>query len=342
MMHEFRRKTIFVVLACATAVGSMALLWIGRYVLLLVFAACVGALMLSTITDWLQSLCRVPRSFALAFVLGCGVALAILGIWLRGPVLAEQLADIQTDFPAAVHQIHLRLENDALGRWLIKMIAESDKLTGFVSYAVEAVRGAFVLTGTAVAGLLFTAIVGFYLAAEPKFYLDGFRRILPASFRPQIDSCLMDAAQMLKIWLLAKLLSMVIIGVFVAIGLFALRIPLAGTLGTIAGILTFIPNLGPILSVLPAALLAFAIGPVKGMLTISLYCIAHFLEGNLITPLAERKIVTLPPALTFTLQLLLSTFTGILGFALAAPLLAVMLGIIHALRSKRELDPKAC
>lgn len=342
VMQEFRQKAIFVVLTCTAAVGVVAFLWAGRYIVLLVFAGCVGALMLSTITDWLRSLCRIPRSLAFVLVLGCGAACATLGIWQRGPALAEQLSDLQTDIPAAVHQIRLRLENDALGRRLIEIITESAKPAGFVSYAVDAIRGAFYLTGTTVAALFFAFIISFYLAAEPKFYLDGLRRILPQSLQSQIDNCLMDATQMLKTWLLAKLLSMVIIGVLVTIGLFALGIPLAGTLGTIAGILTFIPNLGPILSALPAALLAFAVGPVKGILTISLYCLAHFLEGSLVTPLAERKIVTLPPALTFTMQLLLSTFTGILGFALAAPLLAAMLGVIHALLPKRDLNPKEC
>ena len=64
----------------------------------------------------------------------------------------------------------------------------------------------------------------------------------------------------------------------------------------IAALLTFIPNIGPILSVAPAALLAVAISPVKGLLTVMLFLLVHFLEGNIITPMLERKIVRLPPA----------------------------------------------
>ena len=185
------------------------------------------------------------------------------------------------------------------------------------------------LTASTFLGLFLITITSLYLAAEPDFYLRGIRRVLPAAHRAKIEACFASATKMLRVWLLAKAFSMVVIGIFVTVGLVALRIPLAGTLGTIAGLLTFIPNLGPILSVVPAALLAFAISPMKGILTIALFIVAHLLEGNIVTPIAERKIVTLPPALTLAVQLMLATVTGILGVALAAPLTAVMLGILQ-------------
>jgi predicted PurR-regulated permease PerM len=110
-----------------------------------------------------------------------------------------------------------------------------------------------------------------------------------------------------------------------------LGVPLAGTLGIIAALMTFIPNVGPLLSVVPAALLALAISPGKGLLTVLLFALVHFLEGNIITPLLQRKIVRLPPALTLTAQLLLAVVAGPLGVALAAPLTAAALGIFQVL-----------
>jgi predicted PurR-regulated permease PerM len=121
-----------------------------------------------------------------------------------------------------------------------------------------------------------------------------------------------------------------------------LGVPLAGTLGLIAALLTFIPNLGPPLSALPAVLLAFAVSPIKGLLAVLLFCLAHFFEGNFVTPLAERNIVKLPPFLTLSLQLLLAPATGVLGMALAAPILAAALGIVRALlpaESRRSVTP---
>jgi predicted PurR-regulated permease PerM len=119
-----------------------------------------------------------------------------------------------------------------------------------------------------------------------------------------------------------------------------LRVPLAGTLGLIAALLTFIPNLGPPLSALPAVLLAFAVSPITGLLTVLLFCVAHFIEGNFVTPLAERNIVKLPPFLTLSLQLLLAPATGVLGVALAAPILAATLGIVRALLPPESPRPE--
>jgi predicted PurR-regulated permease PerM len=78
-------------------------------------------------------------------------------------------------------------------------------------------------------------------------------------------------------------------------------------------------------------LLAFAISPVKGLLPVALFILVHFLEGNILTPLLERQIVRLPPALTLTAQLLLAVIAGPLGLALAAPLTAATLGIFQVL-----------
>ena len=98
-----------------------------------------------------------------------------------------------------------------------------------------------------------------------------------------------------------------------------------------AALLTFIPNVGPILSVVPAVLLAVAISLIKGFLVILLFLLVHFLEGNIITPLLQRRIVRLPPALTMTAQLLLAVVAGPLGLALAAPLTAIAIGTFQVL-----------
>ena len=127
------------------------------------------------------------------------------------------------------------------------------------------------------------------------------------------------------------MLSMAAVGSLVTVGLWALGVPLAGILGIIAALMTFIPNVGPIVSVVPATLLAFAVSPGKGLLTLLLFALVHFLEGNIITPLLQRRIVRLPPALTLIVQLLLAVIAGPLGVALAAPFTAAALGIFKVL-----------
>lgn len=314
-------------------------MWQARSILLLIFAGYIGALILTTLTSKFQSWFHLRRrGLAFSLVIGAIVVVLAIGIWLRGPALAQQLGDLRVDIAAAVRELTLRFQAQGWGRWIIAHSGDSSQISRALSMMLSGVGGAIYLTASTVAGLFLVTIVSIYLAAEPDFYLRGIRRILPARSRPAIEACFAAATRMLRAWLLAKAVSMATIGAFVTIGLLVIRVPLAGTLGIIAALLTFIPNLGPILSVIPAALLAFAVSPTKGILTIAWYCIAHFLEGNIVTPLAERTIVRLPPALTLTVQLLLASVAGALGVALAAPLTAAMLGVADVLLPSQSDD----
>lgn len=329
---SFNKRAIFVVLISLVSVVSILVLWQARSILLLLFAGYIGALILTTLTTAFQSWFHIKRrGLAFTLVIGAIVSVLTIGIGVRGPALVQQADSLQVDIASAAREIALRFQAQGWGRWVIAHSTDSTQLSRALSMALSGVGGAMYLTASTVAGFFLVTVTSIYLAAEPDFYLRGIRRILPARNRSTIESCFAAVTRTLRAWLLAKTVSMMAIGTFVTIGLLLLRIPLAGTLGVIAALLTFIPNLGPILSVIPAALMAFAASPTKGILTIGLFCVAHFLEGNVVTPLAERKIVRLPPALTLAVQLLLASVAGALGVALAAPLTAVMLGLADVL-----------
>ena len=329
MANDFNKRAGFVIALCTGVAVVLTLAWMVRVILLLLFAGLIGALLLSILTEWVQAKLKIRRSLALATVIATFIACVGLGLWMRGPAMAEQFSALQSDLPAAAHQVLTRIQAQNWGRWLLSRYADLDQLTGGLSFAITRIGGAVVTTASALVGLYVVVAVSLFVSAEPTQYLKGLHRLTPNAWHVRFDLCLSCAIRMLRSWLIAKGVSMLCIGALVSAGLWALGVPLAGTLGIIAGMLTFIPNLGPILSFLPAALLAFAISPTKGVLTALLFCLAHFLEGSIITPLVERQIVTLPPALTLSVQLILATLTGPLGVALAAPCTAVALGVLR-------------
>jgi predicted PurR-regulated permease PerM len=328
---EFNRRMIFGATLIAAIVTAMTIAWEARAILLVLFAGCLGALVLATLTSLIQSWLRVRRPFAFAMVLVIlGLAVA-LGLWLRGPALAQQFGQLQVDVPNAARRLYSSLGESSWGRWILNNAPDDGQWSGWVSYAASGIKGAVSLMATTVACMLLIVMASLYVGAEPKFYLRGMQRIVPSSIWPRAEACLSGAVRTLRFWLLSRLISMTAVGLMVAGGLQLLGIPLAGTLGIITALLTFIPNIGPIVSALPAALLAFAISPAKGFLTIGVFCLAHFIEGNFVTPLADRQIVKLPPFLTLSVQLVLAPLTGALGVALAAPIVAATLGIVRAL-----------
>lgn len=339
MAEDFKRRAIFVIAVCAAVAVAATFVWMARVILLLLFAGLIGALLLTTAANWTQQKLKLRRSLALVTVVASFAICLGLGIWIRGPALAQQFSDLQINLPSAAHKVLMGLQAQGWASWLLSHLADQTQLSDGLAYAITRIGGVVVTTASTLVGLFVVVAVSLYVAAEPSSYLRGLRRITPLAYRMKLDECLASATQMLQSWLIAKAISMVTIGILVAVGLWSLQIPLAGTLGMIAGLLTFIPNLGPVISFLPAGLLAFAISPTKGVLTILLFCTAHLLEGNVITPLLERKIVTLPPALTLAVQLLLASVTGAIGVALAAPLTAVALGILQVFLPSESQRP---
>ena len=329
---------ITALLLTAGLVLLLAVAWIGRLILLLFFAAIVVAILLTSIVDWVVAKLRLGRKLAFSLILVAITFIVSLALWISGPNIVEQFANLQSDLPQAIQQSVERIRGYGWGRWALAHWSNYSQLPGNFSYALTSVGGIVLSAASLFAGLLIIGFLGLYLAAEPDAYFSGIRRITPARYREFLDACASSVVQVLRSWILARMLSMVAVGILVTLGLWALGVPLAVSLGIIAALMTFIPNVGPILSVVPAALLAFAISPGKGLLTILLFALVHFLEGNIITPLIQRSVVRLPPAITLTAQLLLAVVAGPLGFALAAPLTAATLGVFQVLFPP-ETDP---
>ena len=95
------------------------------------------------------------------------------------------------------------------------------------------------------------------------------------------------------------------------------------------GPLSFIPNFGPIISAVPAILLAFVDSPVRALYVLALFVGVQMIESNLVTPFIERKTVELPPALSVTFQIALAILVGGLGLILATPLLAAIIVLVR-------------
>jgi predicted PurR-regulated permease PerM len=111
-------------------------------------------------------------------------------------------------------------------------------------------------------------------------------------------------------------------------------------LALFAGLISFIPNLGPIIALVPAVLFAFLDGPQQALYVVILYLSVQFIESSLATPMVQKKLIDMPPALVFGSQLVLGSFGGILGLMLATPIVAVLMVLTQMLYVQDVLDDK--
>ena len=171
--------------------------------------------------------------------------------------------------------------------------------------------------------------IGIFLAYDPQTYRHGLIQLAPVKYHRSFDLLLKDLTVVLRWWLMGKLLSMAIVGILTTLGLWLLNVPLALTLGLFAAFLTFVPNLGPILSAIPAVLMAVVQSSELALYVVLLYLVIQTFESYLITPLIQNNTLALPPVVIILAQLVMALFTGILGLTLATPLLAVITVVIR-------------
>jgi predicted PurR-regulated permease PerM len=200
-----------------------------------------------------------------------------------------------------------------------------NKLGGQISKATGFLFGFLSSVGTVLAGVVLIIFIAIYVGAEPKLYHDGLMHLFPHRARNKAGEVLTQMATVLRKWLVTQLIAMVVIGSVTAAAMFFLNVKAALALGFIAGVLEFVPTVGPILSAIPAIAMGFVDGPEKVLAVIVAYWGIQFLENNLLIPFLMRGGMDLPPALTLVAQALLTLIFGFLGLMVAVPLTAAVL-----------------
>jgi predicted PurR-regulated permease PerM len=174
----------------------------------------------------------------------------------------------------------------------------------------------------AVAGVFIIIFLSIYIAVDPDLYHRGLMLLFPRPQRPRAGEVLSAIAAVLKKWLVTQLVAMLTIGAVTTTLLLALRVKAAFALGLLAGLLEFIPTVGPIVSALPAVAMGFLDSPEKALSVAIGYVGIQFFENHLLIPLLMKGGINLPPALTVFSQALMALTFGFLGLMCAVPLLA--------------------
>jgi predicted PurR-regulated permease PerM len=311
--------------------------------LLIVFAAILFAVFLRGLADLLGDKTGLGKGLSLAIV---GVALLTVlsgSIYLLAPDIADQIKELRAELPKAVNSLRGQLERYNWGKLILQQIPAPEQIVngdGSGGSMLLRVGNVFSSTFGVLLKFFIFLLLGVYLAAEPRLYVRGFLRLFPPSKRERAGEVVAAIGDTLRWWLVGKFCSMLIIGVMTTVGLRLLGVPLSLTLGLFAAVTSFVPNFGPIIAVIPAALIALASNPISAVYVLILYYGIQFVESYLITPNIERHTVLLPPALTISTQLLLGVLIGGLGLVLATPLVAIALVLVQMLYVEDVLGEK--
>ncbi len=345
-------RSLDILRAAALVIGLvllLLLLWVAHDLIFITFLGVLFGLAVARGADFLERY-RIPRGVGAVLIVAAFLGVIVgLGAW-AAPTLRAQSSELQAQLPQALNRLEGWIDSHrdgVVGQLMpppapaapAQPPAESPQASHGLSGSLQGQLGAvgrylfsFLSSTVAVVGglllILFTAI---YIGAEPDLYHKGLLHLFPHEARSRADEVLDAIGFTLRRWLVAQLIMMASIGVATAVGLSLLGVKAALALGLIAGLLEFIPMLGPILSAVPGIAMAFLDSPQKALFVALVYWGVQFLEGHILQPLLMKRGVDLPPVVTLVGLSLMAIVFGFLGMLVAVPVLAAVMVAIKML-----------
>jgi predicted PurR-regulated permease PerM len=287
------------------------------------------------------------------FVLLFGIAGAALV-----PIIEDQASEFVDTFPALlenVQQIVVQLQS-AVGLKTSFSLDPQDVLDRARSFFSGGALTTVASVGASVATVLSFAVVilitTVYTVARPVPLVNGFVSLFPAGQRQRVREILGEMYRTVQKWFLGQLASMTIIGLLFTVAMFVIGIPFALLLGIFSGLISFVPYVGPMISVIPPVLLALTGNPIDALWVILAYLGIQAIEGNLVQPIVMSRAVSLHPVTLVFALLTMGTLFGFVGVFLAIPLVAALHVLLRELWIERmdqmgtdpnppEREPKA-
>lgn len=301
------------------------------HVFLIVFAGILLAVFLDGMAKFLALKTGLSRKLAL----GLGVILLIVFLavaeQIAGARLVNQFVQLTKRIPEAFESIRTNLSHSRWGQKLLAAMQKPRQILPLGPDVLQRITGIFSSALGVIGSILVIAFIGIYLSVNPDVYIKNIVRLFPVTRQQSVREVFKALGHALRWWLVGRIASMFVVGALTAMALAIFGIPLALTLGLIAALLSFVPYLGPVASAVPAVLVGLGESPITAVYVIIIFMVVQFLESYLITPLIQRRAVSIPPALLLTVQILMGVLAGALGIFLATPLAVVVIVLIQIL-----------
>lgn len=325
---ESKRVTLGKLIGFTACLAALYILWEVRQLVLLLLTAVFLADALSLFVHQLQRW-RIQRGVAVLISFAVFIAGLVGLFWLIVPSFTEQFEQLALRITQSLQSLNtwlLGVESN-LDPEVVAALPDIDELIAqlppLIDRALDRGWDFFSNTFTVLLNTLLVLVLTLMILANPQPYRQGFIRLFPSFYRRRVDEILVLCDLDLQGWLVGVAVNMAAIGTLSFIGLLILGIPLAFAQATLAALFTLIPNIGPVLSVIPPIAIAFLDAPWKPVAVLILYVVIQQVESNVLTPYVMAKQVSLLPAVTLLAQVFFASIFGILGLFLALPLTVI-------------------
>ncbi|MEM8777998.1 MAG: AI-2E family transporter [Cyanobacteria bacterium P01_G01_bin.49] len=331
-------------ISLSSLIISCYILWEIRKLLLLILTAVIFATALNRLVKLLQRF-KIQRLLAIIIV-SIGITLAgILFVGLVVPPFIEQFQNLVDLLPSVWKKLRISLiileETQTAFDWLPSSSFLENVFEQLQPLLTNIFRNFFALFSNSLSAILqfiFVAVLTVMMVINPQQYRCAFLRLFPSFYRRRGDEILGLSDIALGNWLMGITINCLFIGTLSGLGLWILQIKLVLVHALLAGLLNFIPNIGPAASVIFPLMVALLDDSWKIWAILCWYFIIQNVESYWLTPMIMAKQVSLLPAMTLMSQIFFARSFGLLGLLLALPLAVIAKTWVEEVLFKDILD----
>jgi predicted PurR-regulated permease PerM len=316
---------LFLLYQAAGPAGTLLLFFLMVFIL---------AAVLNPAVAWLERR-GWPRILGAAAIIGGVLAIFVIIGWLAVPPLLNELRQFFGNLDEKQERL-VGYYNDLSSRYpeLASQLPPPGEIVQMLTPKVTALLGQLGrYTMNAVVGIVMVVlmlVLVLFTVSNPVPLVVGLLSAVPDRHRERTANALRRVMEQLKNWAVGSLVLGVIIGIMTGAGLWGLGMatghpfPYVLLFSVIAGIGEMIPNIGPVVSAVPPALVALTIDPMLGIWVLVLFLVIQQLENNLIVPVVMGQSLDLHPlSVTFTV-LVMGALFGLIGAIIAVPVCAIV------------------
>lgn len=321
-------KKVWITVKILVLTIAILLLFLNTFrIFLLVLAGSLIAIFFRSISDLIKRLTKFKEGVCVGISIITSLLLVAGLFWLIGAKVQTQITELTETLPKTIEYLKNQINSSSLGENVMNRLTSNSSINKAQSFAGKFFESTFGIFGD----LYVVLFIGIFFTISPKIYTNGFIELLPIKRQDKGKQVLEKLNKQLRKWLKGKLFSMFIVFILTAIGLAIIGMPLWLVLALLAGLISFIPNFGPLIALIPAVLVAFLQSPTMAALVIGLYALIQFIESNFITTFVQKKLINMPPALIIISQLIMGILTGGWGLILATPITVIAIVLVQEL-----------
>ena len=313
-----------------SVVVAILIIRVAFNVLLMALAGSMIAVYFHGLGGLIQRKTKLRRKFAMIIAVALTFMVITGLLWFIGAKVQAQVTQLSNTLPHTINSAKDKLAQTPIGRKLLEYSSGDN-----TKKLVDTVTSFFNTSFGVIGDLYIIMFLGIFFTVNPTMYKDGLLLLVPHEKKLLGIHILERISQSLKGWLKGMMISMALVFTLVTVGLSIVGMPVTMVLGLITGLLEIVPNLGSVIAMVPGVLIAFTISTNTAVGVSLIYIASQTIVSNIVTPLIQKRMINLPPALTLISQLIMGTMSGALGIILAVPLLSILVILVDELYVKQ-------